>query len=596
MTPTPGGGRAQRLGAIAPALVLFVVGVVVPVIVARHYSALGAPRGDDWSYLRTLFTWVDTGELNFNNWVSMTLLGQLVVAAPVVWLFGRDIAVVQTLVALGGFLGLLSVLGWGKYLDGRRTTGLGLALVVASGPMYGTLAVSFMTDVPGVAASCAAVLCGLYAASAPNRLARGLLGAFAFGLFGFTIRQYCVVPVVAVTVVACLLARTEGDRGFQRKALLGAASIVGLAVLFLVGWSAVPDAKALSPKWPDGHAVRALVYEGGGMLRLAGLWLAPVLVWAGPSAIVRRAWRASSWITVIAAGSCALVLAFTGRNAPRIAFAGNYFVPDGILSNGVSAGPRPDLVPSPWWGVLILVGTVGAVVLAIAMVPVTVACWKRLRSRDLSLRDPVTVLLALTSFGYAATYALAALVGLPLYDRYVLPIIPLAGASLIRAAHLERVAGNADATPPRQMSWRPAVAVLVITSALGMLYTVDSASFDGVRWGVASDATRAGWHPKQVGGNFEWINYFSASPGSLARRRARICVVVVLRENGQGPMTAAPPITDIAGTEIRGTYRPPFRDPVDVVAVRNRRPCWPGLVPVEPVLGGDEAAAAVIGR
>ena len=579
MTRTPGSRRAKQFAGPLAGLALFVVGVAVPLLIARHYAALGAPRGDDWSYLRTLFTWVDTGELNFNNWVSMTLLGQLVLAAPVVWLRGRDIASVQALVTMLGFVGLLAIAASGRYVTGRRSSGFAVALVVAAGPMYATLAVSFMTDVPGLAASSLAVLCGLYACSAPNRLAAGVGGAFAFGLYGFTIRQYCVVPVVAVVIVAVLLARAEGDRGFQRKAIIGAGAVVAIAVAFLVGWSAVPDAKALSPSWPDGHAIRSVVYEGGGMFRLAGLWVLPVLVLASPRRVVQRAWQAGPVVASVLGLTTLMGLAVTGRNAPRIAFAGNYFVPDGILSDGVSAGPRPDLVPSFWWNVLIVLGTIGAVLLALAATPWLVASVRRVVAFDLGLHDPVSALLSLTTFGYGSTYALAALVGLPLYDRYVLPIVPLVAFSILRGEHIAATSGHVDAVPLARRSHPvllpSGLATLALLMALSLLYTVDSASFDGVRWHVASEATRLGWHPKQVGGNFEWINYFSAEPGTLARRRARICVVVVLRPAGRRQLVAE-------GREIAsGKYRPPFHDSVDVVAVRNARLCWPGLVPVE---------------
>ena len=59
----------------AAIIIVTLVGVVVPLVVARHYGASGIPRSDDWSYLRALFHWVDTGQLDFNNFVSMTLLG-----------------------------------------------------------------------------------------------------------------------------------------------------------------------------------------------------------------------------------------------------------------------------------------------------------------------------------------------------------------------------------------------------------------------------------------------------------------------------------------------------------------------------------------
>jgi hypothetical protein len=96
--PMPGFRRWAAAGAL-----LFVVSVVVPVALARAGGALGIVRNDDWSYLLTLFHWVDDGRLDFNNWVSMTLLAQLVFAAPIVVVFGHAITIIQIQTALFGF-------------------------------------------------------------------------------------------------------------------------------------------------------------------------------------------------------------------------------------------------------------------------------------------------------------------------------------------------------------------------------------------------------------------------------------------------------------------------------------------------------------
>ena len=94
--PTVTRDRRSDLLAIA---VLVVVGGVLPVLVAQHSGALGIPRSDDWSYLTSLFRWTDGGGLRFNGWVSMTLVGQLGLAAPVAIASGRSIVAVHVAAA-----------------------------------------------------------------------------------------------------------------------------------------------------------------------------------------------------------------------------------------------------------------------------------------------------------------------------------------------------------------------------------------------------------------------------------------------------------------------------------------------------------------
>ena len=91
--PTP----ARDPGSVTPpagptvawVLAIATIGLVLPLAIAAHYHALGVPRSDDWSYLVTEFRWVATGRLSFNHWVSMSLVGQLLLGLPVASLFRR---------------------------------------------------------------------------------------------------------------------------------------------------------------------------------------------------------------------------------------------------------------------------------------------------------------------------------------------------------------------------------------------------------------------------------------------------------------------------------------------------------------------------
>ena len=109
--PAPAPARSDRAGLAAGIVVAVALGGGLPLLIAAHYHALGIPRSDDWSYLVTEFRWVGGGGLSFNHWVSMSLVGQLVAAAPVARLWPRDVTALQLTTTAAGIAGLLAVLG-----------------------------------------------------------------------------------------------------------------------------------------------------------------------------------------------------------------------------------------------------------------------------------------------------------------------------------------------------------------------------------------------------------------------------------------------------------------------------------------------------
>ncbi|MFM7617359.1 MAG: hypothetical protein ACKO72_07855, partial [Actinomycetes bacterium] len=128
--------------------VLLVLGALVPLVIAWRAGALSVPRSDDWSYLTTLFRWTEGGGLDFNRWVSMTLIGQLLLAAPVALVAPGSIAAVRIEMALLGVGGLLATVWLGIQVIGRRGPALLVAATIALGPLWGPLAATSMTDVP----------------------------------------------------------------------------------------------------------------------------------------------------------------------------------------------------------------------------------------------------------------------------------------------------------------------------------------------------------------------------------------------------------------------------------------------------------------
>ena len=198
--------RRSDLLAIA---VLVVVGGVLPVLVAQRSGALGIPRSDDWSYLTSLFRWTDGGGLRFNGWVSMTLVGQLGLAAPVAIASGRSIVAVHVAAAAFGVVGLIAVHRIGLRLLPRRSLAMLLAVTVGVGPLWMALSPTFMTDVPTFTVQMLMAWAAVIGLTRREGRVAWLVAAVALGLLGISIRQYAVVPLAATLLAFGVVAVRE---------------------------------------------------------------------------------------------------------------------------------------------------------------------------------------------------------------------------------------------------------------------------------------------------------------------------------------------------------------------------------------------------
>jgi hypothetical protein len=556
-----------RIVAVAVVVAITVVGLVLPLVIADHGGALGIARNDDWSYLRALFHWHDTGHLDFNHWVSMTLLGQLVIARPVVAVFGNDITAVQILTAVTGLVGLIAILWLGVMMTGRMGVAGLVALALAASPLWGPLAVSFMTDVPAFALAMVACALGVRAFRGRRVSLPLLVAALGMAFIGFTIRQYVAVPFVALTLVGASALRREGPRPRFVAFLVVAAGLAIAAIAVLLFWRTIPNLKPFHLTFPTVHSVRVTIDKGLGLFRLVGLVLAPLLVLLGPVRILRHAKAVTTpaITTVVVAAGVALVI--TALAEPRIAFAGNYVTPNGALSGEVVHGVRPDILPFGGWWLLVVAATLSSLVLLGAFVPALVDLehFARRNGRALS-RESSVLLIELVVVGFALAYAAASLVGLPIGDRYVLPVVALIGLLLVGRSTPFTESADAAGTPRREHRM-PAACALVLVGFVGVAFTIDSASFDGTRWRVATAATRAGWSPEQIDGGFEWNNF---QPGPATGHVTPRCVTVRLDPPGG---VHAPRVVAF------GYYRSPLVDPVAVAAVRGNVACSPANRP-----------------
>ncbi len=286
--------------------------------------------------------------------------------------------------------------------------------------------------------------------------------------------------------------------------MIAGVFVVATAVL-LIWWSGLPDSKSLSPTVPDPHLISAMFIKDAGFLRLAGLLLLPVVALAGPVAIVRRAWAASSRLTIVLTVAMVVWLVTMYARVPRTPFVGNYVAREGVLSTDVLAGQRPDVIPRPIFNLLVVAGSLAGMVIVLAAVPFLMDLPRRFRERDIEPADPCSAVLGFVIAGFAAAYSIAIATGLPVYDRYALPVLPLVALLVLRTTRREP---SAVRSAPSRRVW--AGVMIALIAVLGWRTPIDSASFDGTRWKVSQMATDAGYKPLQVGGGFEWLSYHRA--------------------------------------------------------------------------------------
>jgi hypothetical protein len=235
---------------------------------------------------------------------------------------------------------------------------------------------------------------------------------------------------------------------------------------------------------------------------------------------------------------------------------GNYVSLNGTLDLDSITGTRPDLLPKSVFALLALVGVVSVLMLVLAAVPASLNALARVRDEGLSPpASPPLALVSLAAVGFFLTCPLPALVNPFSFDRYLLPVIPLAG---ILALHAGR--GVATTRGVRIIS----SAALVALAVFGFMYAANSASFDGTKWSVADRAATFAGSPLRVVGEFEWRNYHVTKAKVSAQQLRREPRCVVLKAEAHHPtgkrLVYAEPVWGPRGTQVW-------------IVARQQRPC-----------------------
>lgn len=106
------------------------------------------PLNDDFSFGRTVYNLTEQNQLVFDEWLSMTLIAQVVWGSAFCELFGFSFTTLRISTLIIGCFGIIALYRIGKELNIPSTTSLLVALILAFNPLFFSLSYTFMSDVP----------------------------------------------------------------------------------------------------------------------------------------------------------------------------------------------------------------------------------------------------------------------------------------------------------------------------------------------------------------------------------------------------------------------------------------------------------------
>jgi hypothetical protein len=462
-------------------------------------GALGIPRNDDWSYLRVTLDLADSGQVLLTGWVQMFFLGQAFLAQPVIAATGGSIAALQLLVA---FLGAASLVLTYDLI--RRLLPPVLAVLVvlllAVGPIFGSLAVSFMTDIPALFLTLATLRIGASALQAAGRRQLLLLSAASLvGLLAFTIREYGLLAWIAVALTQLWQCR---GRHVPTVVLLTVSLV---AACGLWAWRAqIPGTLPTQVAVPDGAAGMAAAASllCAAMVTL-GVLIAPALLVINPRRLIRRG-RIRHAVLVVGA---VLLIAQGARSRFPL---GNMLTASGSYPGTVIGSWEIPLIPG--WAMLALaaIGLAGLLVSGLVLTaPVEGAAGgaelvpeeaQRITAGTMRL---LVVYLLLTA---ALLTAFAVLLD-QLWDRYLIAAVPISAGLVLAVAR------------QRGLVIRPRFALVPVVgiaayALFGLAFVDRAATIDGATWAVAEAAVSPDLRPQSIDAGFAWNGTWQPGPAT----------------------------------------------------------------------------------
>jgi hypothetical protein len=487
--------------------------LVPPTVLTLAWLGLIAvidPRGDfslndDWAYGLPVRALVESGQIRFTFWQSMTLIAQVFWGALFCLPAGFSFDALRASTLVAGLGGVLALYGLLRHYGASRPLSTIGALAFAVGPLYLGVSCTFMTDIPFAALMLVSVL--MLVRGLDSGSGREIWLGMAAALVALLIRQLSLAVFLGFLVASPL------KYGFGRRWLIRGVLPTIVAAATLSGFTRLMDAMGRLPG--DFHlkadtlkmvfadlihlhpgALKPSLSASMLMIMYSGLFGAPWLVLLGPSLIGRGSLGARrarlAWVAAFTVGVTA-ALAGSGRLMPLTGnIAGEFKM--GILS---LPGPLPDGPPRALFVALTAVAAAGASVILLVLFELVKAILSRGRDPEAADRRCHAVFLIVAGVLYFAP------LGVPyqlMLDRYVVEILALLMALALMVPGVDRRRAPAAA-----------VAVSMAMTAALAAYSAttihDYFAWQRASWAAATDLMDGRKvPPDEINGGFEFNN------------------------------------------------------------------------------------------
>jgi hypothetical protein len=467
------------------------------------------PTNDDWSYSRTVKTFLETGVFQLTGWGSLPLLPQAMWGWLFCKIFGFSFEILRFSTFILSIISLIFIyLTILEYSESRVLRVFSILFII-SNPLFTASSLTFMTDIPFFTIGIAAVY--FYLRFFHTEKFTYLLPAIILSIVSIFVRQIGLLFLVSFALVFF----------FNREMSLG-KKLIPLFILILSITALILFQSSMHFAGPSPFVANsrmenlketftisklfgiASILKTGGMIFLyLGVFLSPFLVIFSKKLATRNGLNRRTFIYMSLFSACVLALLYSVHKLMPLR-------PNLIWTYGIGPATLKDadyllqknipFIPDSIWALITLIGIFGGVFVAVLLVK-KIKYYIRKAKSDYSVlySSEVFIVVLIICFTIPLCFG-------EFYDRYLLLHIPLIMFLLLRRIP------EIDFKNER-LRIRIASGIIIVFGLFTILSTRDYFAWNRNRWKLLDYAmNELHVKPESIDGGFEFNGWYCYDP------------------------------------------------------------------------------------